>query len=349
MDQHPQVHAVSAPLSRRAFLRNAAIATASVAALQAAGPGMTGLAAASPAARRGTLPQGGAITGVVSTTDRTLAVGHEEGGRVQTWTRGADGEWTVATPSGDFDGATVLGLAAVGSGYAMIGYRETRQLVETAVGEEGEELPVIDRQLAPAAWFSADGTSWETADTPATAAVALDVAASPDGLLAVGATLDGETLEGFDPFLMRSGDGGRTWRRVDAQGLPATPEGGLQGVTHTRGTWYALSADFDGAAVWTSADGTSWSEHASFPAGEVPAALTDAPGGVVAVGATIPELEPRIWRIAGGQVRAQRVPDALSDGDRPAVVRDVAEADGNGTLLLVGERAGQALATDTEL
>lgn len=327
MDGNPQAHAVSAPLSRRRFLRNAAIAAGSVAALQVGGAGLARTAAAEAGAD--TLPADGVVTAVARSDDRIVAVGHDEQGVARVWHRNDSGEWVGSAPAGDVANATALGIAATGSGFVIVGSREA----ET----EGGTL------LTPAAWTSSDGLRWTAAETPDAPGVALDVAASGDGLVAVGSALDGETTEGIAPFVMASPDG-ESWEEVEASGLPSTPEGGLQGIAHRDGAWYALSLDIESAALWTSADGSSWSEHTAFPTGEAPAALADSPQGLLAVGATVPDAQPRMWRVTGGGAKEQGLPSQVADN---AILRDI-ESVGRGRSLLVGQQDGRPMAADAE-
>jgi hypothetical protein len=118
----------------------------------------------------------------------------------------------------------------------------------------------------PAAWVSRDGVAWDTKAHLLPGKVrsdrtlqVTDVAAGPDGWLAVGredprCMTDCGTLP-VRAWIWTSADG-RTWRRVADQRSLAG--GGMNAVTWT-GERYVAGGDANGtAAIWTSSDGRTW-------------------------------------------------------------------------------------------
>lgn len=112
----------------------------------------------------------------------------------------------------------------------------------------GEERPAI--------WWSADGTGWERIPLPdgvGPNGQIIDLAAGPDGYVAVGSTADHGAI-------WTSSDG-RTWRSVDPSAADLLP-GTMNGVARADDSWIAVGridgrVTADGGA-WTSADLSSW-------------------------------------------------------------------------------------------
>lgn len=109
----------------------------------------------------------------------------------------------------------------------------------------------------PGVVHSADGSKWEEIDRDALPDIQIvrlvDVFAGPDGFLIVGANHQGSLVIWFS-------DDGRNWMNTD---LPATDI--KPAVAATDSGWAAVTASEPGAGesqarVWTSSDGTHWSQ-----------------------------------------------------------------------------------------
>ena len=149
--------------------------------------------------------------------------------------------WTKASDVNETGGSNrVLAVAAGPSGFVSAGSREN--------------LPVV--------WTSSDGRTWTAVSTPlpagATAGVIQQVAVNGSHAVALGQQT---TAHGVQPLAERSGDGGRTWQPVPF----SAPGPGVSFTALTAsGTGFTAAARFGSAggamaaAVWTSADGTSW-------------------------------------------------------------------------------------------
>jgi hypothetical protein len=131
-----------------------------------------------------------------------------------------------------------------------------RGLVVTWAGTGATGAPVS--RLAT----SADGSTWRVlpATTLPSGAVIVDLAASGDGYLAVGRTLDASAVPGS--MVLRSTDG-RTWRRAD----PAGSAHLLLSLVTVPGAFVAIGRDpFTGIARWwRSTDGARWTALAGYP------------------------------------------------------------------------------------
>jgi hypothetical protein len=134
----------------------------------------------------------------------------------------------------------VLAVAAGPSGFVSAGSHEN--------------LPVV--------WTSSDGRTWTPVSTPlpagATAGVIQQVAVNGSHAVALGQQT---TAHGVQPLAERSGDGGRTWQPVPF----SAPGPGVSftaltasGTGFTAATRFGSAGGAMAAAVWTSADGTSW-------------------------------------------------------------------------------------------
>jgi hypothetical protein len=134
----------------------------------------------------------------------------------------------------------VLAVAAGPSGFVSAGAHEN--------------LPVV--------WISSDGRTWTAVSTPlpagASAGVIQQVAVNGSHAVALGQQT---TAHGVQPLAERSDDGGHTWQPVPF----ATPGPGVSFTALTAGSGgFTAAAQFGSAygamaaAVWTSADGTSW-------------------------------------------------------------------------------------------
>ena len=150
--------------------------------------------------------------------------------------------WTRARDVNDTGGSSrVLAVAAGPAGFVSAGSRDN--------------LPVV--------WTSSDGRTWTAVTTPlqagATAGVIQQVAVNGSHAVALGQQT---TAHGVQPLAERSDDGGKTWQPV-----PFTAPG--PGVSFTALTasegGFTAAAQFGSsggtmAAVWTSVNGTSWTQ-----------------------------------------------------------------------------------------
>ena len=149
--------------------------------------------------------------------------------------------WTKARDVNETGGSShVLAVAAGPSGFVSAGAHEN--------------LPVV--------WISSDGRTWTAVSTPlpagASAGVIRQVAVNGSHAVALGQQT---TAHGVQPLAERSDDGGHTWQPVPF----ATPGPGVSFTALTAGSGgFTAAAQFGSAygamaaAVWTSADGTSW-------------------------------------------------------------------------------------------
>jgi len=149
--------------------------------------------------------------------------------------------WTKARDVNETGGSShVLAVAAGPSGFVSAGAREN----------------------LPAVWTSPDGRTWTAVSTPlpagASAGVIQQVAVHGSHAVALGQQT---TAHGVQPLAEQSDDGGHTWQPV-----PFTAPGpgiSFTALTATSGG-YTAAAQFSSAgpataaAIWTSADGTSW-------------------------------------------------------------------------------------------
>ena len=152
---------------------------------------------------------------------------------LKSWTKAHD----VNPASGS---AQALAVAAGPSGFASAGSYEGK----------------------PAVWTTSDGLAWSTVSLPlpagASAGVVQQVAISGSRVVALGQQT---TADGTRPLAERSADGGRTWQPVPF----AAPGPGVAFTALTVGLGgFTAAAQFDSAAggldaaVWTSADGGTW-------------------------------------------------------------------------------------------
>jgi hypothetical protein len=149
--------------------------------------------------------------------------------------------WTKAGDVNETGGSSrVLAVAAGPSGFVSAGVHEN--------------LPVV--------WISSDGRTWTAVSTPlpagAMAGVIQQVAVNGNHAVALGQQT---TAHGVQPLAERSDDGGHTWQPVPF----TTPGPGASFTALTAGSGgFTAAAQFGSAhgamaaAVWTSADGTSW-------------------------------------------------------------------------------------------
>ena len=173
----------------------------------------------------------------------------------------------------------------------------------------------------PAIWFSADGRSWAAVDLTGnldTETVLFDVAATPDGFLAVGGT--GVGPERSVPAVWRSTDG-TSWAAVPG---PAGASGPLTSVAASGDTVVVAA---DSGNVWVSVDGGStWTAtDAGSAAGEAIglAALAHGPAGFVISGVADADRTLVVATSPDGvSWRPVQLPESVIDGsvDTVAVV-----------------------------
>jgi hypothetical protein len=141
-----------------------------------------------------------------------------------------------------------------------------------AMASDGSRALLVGADYQPeqhpvsAIWWSDDGRSWHTAETPVNEG--LVYSAGIDGDVAFAAGRTGYALEpDAEPFLWRSEDAGQTFAPVDldedAFGPPA-PEMGrpfVSQIVRRNGWWVASGGSSTGyAGVWISRTGTSWDQ-----------------------------------------------------------------------------------------
>ena len=122
-----------------------------------------------------------------------------------------------------------------------------------AVGSECSNKPV---GCKPAAWTSADGTTWErAAGMPAVSGVLKAIAGSGTRFTAVGAgTCDSSpvAIPQPCPALVLTSQDGMTWTR-----RPFEQSGDLRAITVIGGRYFATAPDGP-ETLWTSDDGSAW-------------------------------------------------------------------------------------------
>ncbi|HEX2755514.1 MAG TPA: hypothetical protein VHM48_08625, partial [Candidatus Limnocylindrales bacterium] len=170
---------------------------------------------------------------------------------------------------------------------------------------------------------SDDGMTWilDPADPGLVAAatdhtnIVLGIADGPAGLVVVGAAANGDSSAG-DVRAWRSTDGLK-WQAASQIGGDLNAEmraviGGKQGYVAVGSDGFpgasALESGSRGAAVWTSADGSSWARVADQPAflGSTMTGITATSTGYVAWGGNLPMVEvratqPPIWTSSDGR------------------------------------------------
>ncbi len=232
--------------------------------------------------------EGTAAIAAASDGARTVVVGSGQSGAAA-WT-GTHGTWTMADQGGDLagsPGATAMtAVTAYDGGFVAVGYRDDP----------------ANAAAAAAAWRSPDGRSWRV-DGPPTAFAGgrmWGVAARGSTLVAVGT--DGDPTYGPAAAWV-STDG--TWRRAEV----ASPDGVMRAVTATADGFVAVgyAASDDGARVWRSTDGTTWTA-----VGDQPSLDNDAsPMRMLSVAADDRGLVAGGWRAdaANGSSAAWTSPD----------------------------------------
>jgi hypothetical protein len=271
------------------------------------------------------------FTGVTRGPSGTIAVGYEQddtGRGSVVWRRGLDSDgprWEVI-----WDGKTTGGPMTV--------------MLDVTEGPYGLTAVGWDEDLGSAAWHSVDGTEWERAEgylpggTEAwlngLAQVALEAELGTESaLLAVGSNLQS---------VWRSVDGGLTWEREsldrpdDAEGrfidlvpLPATNYGGREAVL------LIGVADEDQPMLWTI---SNWMARYDDP--EVWRGVWNAIPVATDVRSAVLSEDPLSF-LAGGH--SEGGPD---NGTLVRAVTSTLDGDGNGRLLLFGERPGDDGSSD---
>ena len=175
----------------------------------------------------------------------------------------APGDWTGlrwsapgVLPKGDARYATPDDVVAWAGGFVAVGFLR--------YGSGG----------APAAWWSADGRSWTRTFTGPTRQVASMrwLMALPDRLVAIG-TAGTQVCTGPGAGETRAPSPVRTWTSRDGRSWTQGPALGvfagasIAGIAAGQGRIVAVGdTGFDHPAIWTSADGTTWTREA-LPAG----------------------------------------------------------------------------------
>ena len=207
------------------------------------------------------------MAAVVATGDGWLAVGGETVNctpgacglvRAVVWTSPDGREWRRAPDTAAMQHASMNGVVRTASGYV-------------AVGEAAADPSNPSSAIVPAVWTSPDGRAWTPSDklplvvAAPDADVALDgVAASGSRAVAVGhaTTEAGASADAFAWW----NDGG-TWRSVRVGQFVPSQEVRVAAVP---GGWLAMfgfgSDAACSSAIWSSADGSTWSCIGSDPA-----------------------------------------------------------------------------------
>jgi hypothetical protein len=118
------------------------------------------------------------------------------------------------------------------------------------------------RDGQPAVWTTPDGQTWTAVSVPlpsgASGGVIQQVAVSGKNAVALGQQA---TARGIQPLAERSDDGGQTWRPVPfsapGAGISFTALAAGQGG-FTAAARFGPADGTSGAAVWSSANGTTW-------------------------------------------------------------------------------------------
>jgi hypothetical protein len=187
------------------------------------------------------------------------------------------------------------------------------------VAVERGYVAVGNRERAPVAWISRDGSSWREIALPLPSgsreAYVSSIVTGPDGrLVAVGQHVVRGSISG--PAAWLSTDNGATWRSADVPSATGSPR--LNSVVRTGRRYLALGA-VDGnlgspALVLASADGSRWAVDRTVAAAGVPylaTALATSDGVVFAVsgmgrGSDGPDrLCATAWRLAAGAWTAE--------------------------------------------
>lgn len=246
---------------------------------------------------------------VADSGDRWIAVGTRSCVR--------SGEWTfdcVAPVAVSADGRSwsTSGSFPIASGYSPPTSGPEAGIVDVAAGpgsfvaigfttddvaERADGMPVMSRP-GGAAWWSADGLSWERTlledgARPST------VFRGPDRWLIGGVVYRGADVRGDRPIgAVWTSTDGRAWTRIeddaafDVGGYLDTMEdpaaGGIGSfawngaVIVAGGSVLAEGGQPSTAAMWVSADGATWDRVADLPAGDAVVGLADADGTFVA-------------------------------------------------------------------
>ena len=178
-------------------------------------------------------PRGYVITGTVAGPGGTYSRDVWWSPDLVTWTRARDVNETGGS-------SQVMAVAAGPSSFVSAGTHDNR----------------------PVVWTSSDGRTWTAVSTPlpagASAGVIQQVAVNGSHVVALGQQT---TADGIQPLAERSDDGGRTWQPVPF----SAPGPGVSFTALTASSGgFTAAAQFGpagaatAAAVWTSADGTSW-------------------------------------------------------------------------------------------
>ncbi len=161
--------------------------------------------------------------------------------------------------------AEVWGVAAHGDGYLAVGsllqQQSARVVPDRAVPGTPDEITFTAVRREPLVWWTRNGADWtvQTVDAGVPHAQLIAVTCNGTRLVAVGSTLDDDGVQGDAALVLTSTDG-RRWRRGTLSAVSnALPEGSLTGVAVADDTWFATSSDMRGGAVWSSADGVTWS------------------------------------------------------------------------------------------
>ncbi|MGH9246461.1 MAG: twin-arginine translocation signal domain-containing protein [Acidimicrobiales bacterium] len=350
------VPALPGGLSRRDFLRAAAVGGGAVALVDVAGIVLRAGAGAQPSTSPLDVP--GTVHGVAFGQDRAVAVGSLDDRSPASWVRHGSGAWQGIDATA-FRGGALADVASVAGGFVAVG-SAGRNLTSTPLttGEpaatESESAPATDPVMLPTAWWSDDGTTWNPVALGSAAGHLAAVTARGDEAVAVGCVFTGDATEGTRPLVARS-SGGHAWAVVQPTGLGELAEGALVAAALHDDRWYAAAATVTGSDVWSSPNGTMW-QTVPFRVGEPAtlAALVPSDVGLVAIGATLPDAQPRVWR-SDSRVEAWtrvELPAALASAtstDQPLLIRGAVSGGASEAVTFVGERQGRTVVLEGEV
>ncbi len=224
---------------------------------------------------QGSPPPGQAATLVAGGSRGWVAVGP-----TAVWTSQNAHDWAISPQLPQLAGDTITTLTATGSGFLAAG-------TNVPGGNAAKASPVV--------WLSANGTTWQRLGVTQLGLAAgngrvlgITSAAANDGAIVMTGTVAGATTASG---VWRSANGGTTWTAV------TVPAGGgasatIAGLAPLRGGFVAVRSAPEGgatgAAVYTSANGTTWQQSATLRTADgSPLTLgpvSGGPGGAVVSG-----------------------------------------------------------------
>lgn len=181
------------------------------------------------------------------------------------WTSGTGLEWERVTLSQDLRAAYLGDITSAGA-------------VLVAVGTTDRDQPG-----PPAIFVSLDARAWTRAAVPSVPISLSSVTAGPEGIFAVGTSLD--EVSGQALSLVLTSPDGATWETVSSDKFArAVAEDIVVGVDGYVVSGRLKRGDSGIAAAWHSTDGRTWLRVAPGPEGVMHAVVQQPDGSLVAVG-----------------------------------------------------------------